>query len=535
MTINEQPSKVLIVDDVQLNLDLIKEILSDQGYMIATAKNGKSAIAKAKAHKFDLILLDVVLPDIDGFEVCSHLKSYPQTKDIPIIFLTAKREKDFIVKGFQLGAVDYIPKPFSKEELLARVNLHLTLRKTQEELIRAKDLAEAAGQAKSTFLTNMSHEIRTPMNGIIGMVDILKRTGLTDEQLEFMDIIEISGESLLVIINDILDFSKIESGQISLESIRFYLAYEMGEVMKMLKDKADAKKLKVSLNIAPNVPELLIGDPLRLKQIVMNLCNNAIKFTSDGFVKIRVEVMSSSENKIRLKFEIEDSGIGISSDNQKKLFRSFTQADSSATRKFGGSGLGLAISKNLIQLMNGDIGIVSEEGKGSVFYFDIELGITAKSLSVSEDNKISQSEMSISNLKILLAEDNLIIQKVATLNLKKMGHQVSVAANGAKAVEMFKDETFDLILMDIQMPEMDGIEATKLIRECEQINNVKNPIQIVAMTANNQQSDKELFISVGMNDFLGKPFNNAELTHVVERIHRKLKRKSIESAYQGRN
>jgi len=510
MTINEQPSKVLIVDDVQLNLDLIKEILSEQGYMIATAKNGRSAIAKAKAHKFDLILLDVVLPDIDGFEVCSHLKSSPQTQDIPIIFLTAKREKDFLVKGFQLGAVDYIPKPFSREELLARVNLHLTLRKTQEELIRAKELAEAAGHAKSTFLTNMSHEIRTPMNGIIGMVDILKRTQLNSEQLEFLDIIEISGESLLVIINDILDFSKIESGQISLESIRFYLAYEMGEILKMLKDKADQKRLKISLDIAPNVPEMLIGDPLRLKQIVMNLCNNAIKFTSEGYVKIRIEAMSSSENKIRLKFEIEDSGIGISPDNQKKLFKSFTQADGSTTRKFSGTGLGLVISKNLIQLMNGDIGIISEEGKGAIFYFDVEFGILAQSLPVADDNKINQTESAISTLKILLAEDNLIIQKVATLNLKKMGHKVSVAANGAIAVEMAKNEAFDMILMDIQMPEMDGLEATRRIRDSG-LNT-----RIIAMTAHALEGDKAECLQAGMNEYITKPINMEELRKALE-------------------
>lgn len=532
---NEQPSKVLIVDDVQLNLDLMKEILSEQGYMIATAVNGRSAIAKAKAHKFDLILLDIILPDIDGFEVCAHLKSNPQTQDIPIIFLTAKKEKDSLIKGFQLGAVDYIPKPFSKEELLARVNLHLTLRKTQEELIRSKELAEAAGQAKSTFLANMSHEIRTPMNGIVGMVDILKRTSLTSEQLEFLDIIEISTENLLVIINDILDYTKIEAGQITLDSIRFYLKYEVGEVIKLLNIKAEQKNLKFNFSIAPNVPELIIGDPLRLKQILINLCNNSIKYSTEGFVKIRIEAISSSEKKIRLKFEVEDSGIGISPENQKKLFKSFTQADASTTRKFGGSGLGLAISKNLIQLMNGDIGIISEEGKGSIFYFDVEFSIPAESLSVSEDNKINQLESSISKLKILLVEDNLIIQKVATLNLKKMGHKVSVAPNGIKAVEMFKNEAFDLIFMDIQMPEMDGVEATTLIREWERINNIMNQIPIVAMTANTLQSDKEHFKMVGMNDYLGKPFNNAELAHVVERISRKLKRKNVETPIISRN
>ena len=529
MRLNEQPSKVLIVDDVQLNLDLMKEILSDQGYMIATAKNGKSAIAKAKAHKFDLILLDIILPDIDGFEVCAHLKSISQTQDIPIIFLTAKKEKDSLIRGFQLGAVDYIPKPFSKEELVARVNLHLTLRKTQEELIRSKEIAEAALQTKSTFLANMSHEIRTPMNGIIGMVDILKRSTLSEEQLEFLDIIEISGENLLAIINDILDFSKIETGQMTFESIRFFVTYEVGEVIKLLNYKANQKNLKFSCDIAPNVPEMIIGDPLRLKQVLINLCNNAIKFTTEGFVKIRVGVISSCENKICLKFEVQDSGIGISQLNQLKLFQSFTQADSSTTRKFGGAGLGLAISKNLVEQMNGNIGIISEEGEGSTFYFDAEFGLTTQTISVSENSETSPPESSVMKLKILLAEDNLIVQKVVILNLKKMGHQVSVASNGIMAVEMFKNEAFDLVFMDIQMPEMDGVEATIAIREFERMNTVRNPVPIVAMTANTLQKDKDNFIAVGMNDYLAKPFNNAELAHVLDRIYRRLKRKFIES------
>jgi CheY-like chemotaxis protein len=524
---NEQPSKVLIVDDVQLNLDLMKDILSEQGYMIATAKNGKSAIAKAKAHKFDLILLDVILPDIDGFEVCSHLKSNPQTQDIPIIFLTAKKEKDSIIKGFQLGAVDYIPKPFSKEELLARVNLHLTLRKTQEELIRSKEKAEAAAKAKAIFLANMSHEIRTPMNGIVGMVDILKRTQLTPEQLEYLDIIEISGENLLMIINDVLDFSKIEAGQITFESIRFNLSDEVGEVIKLLKYQADQKKLELTCHIAPDVPEMLIGDPLRLKQVLINLCNNSIKFTSSGFVKIRVELISRNENKIRLKFEVQDTGIGISHENQLKLFKSFSQADTSTTRKFGGTGLGLAISKNLVQLMNGNIGIISKEGNGAIFYFDCEFGISSQSLSVSDEKEFIQSEITAAKLKILLAEDNVINQKVAILNLEKLGHAVSVAPNGVKAVEMFKNEAFDVIFMDIQMPEMDGVEATAIIREWEQNNNVRNHIPIVAMTANTLRSDKEIFMSVGMDDYLGKPFNTDEIVRVLERLHRQLERKII--------
>lgn len=316
---NDRISKILIVDDVQLNLDLMKEILSDKGYLIATAINGKSAIAKAKAHKFDLILLDVILPDIDGFEVCSHLKSNPQTHDIPIIFLTAKKEKDSIIKGFNLGAVDYVPKPFSKEELLARVNLHLTLRKFQDNLILSKEMAEASAKAKAIFLANISHEIRTPMNGIIGMVDILKRTPLTTEQLEYIDIIGISGENLLMIINDVLDFSKIEAGQITFEHIRFNLCDEINEVIKILRYKAMQKNIDLSFEVASDVPQLLIGDPLRLKQVLINLCNNSIKFTTEGYVHVFVKLADQNESAVRLHFEVQDTGIGISPENQLKL------------------------------------------------------------------------------------------------------------------------------------------------------------------------------------------------------------------------
>jgi len=524
---SNQISKILIVDDVQLNLDLMKEILTSPDYQIATAINGRSAIAKAKAHKFDLILLDVVLPDIDGFEVCSNLKSNPQTQDIPIIFLTAQREKDSIVKGFQLGAVDYVSKPFSKEELLARVNLHLTLRKTQNELIHSKEMAEAAAKAKAIFLANISHEIRTPMNGIIGMIDILKNTSLTEEQLEYLDIIGISGENLLMIINDVLDFSKIEAGQITFEHIRFNLVDEVNEVIKILRYKAVQKKLDFSFEFESDVPELVVGDPLRLKQVLINLCNNAIKFTNEGYVHICVKLIDIIDSTIRLIFEVKDTGIGISPENQKKLFKSFSQADASTTRKFGGTGLGLAISKNLVQLMNGDIGIISEEGKGAVFHFNCEFGISSQGLSQKDTDKLEESIQIDKKMRILLAEDNIINQKVAILNLQKLGHSVSVVENGCLAVEKFIEEQPDLIFMDIQMPEMDGVEATAKIREWESCNNVQFRVPIVAMTANTLKTDKELFISSGMDDYLSKPFVAEELIRVMNRLYKQLERKNI--------
>jgi signal transduction histidine kinase len=502
----------------------MKQILSANGYLIATAINGKSAIAKAKAHKFDLILLDVVLPDIDGFEVCAHLKSYPQTHDIPIIFLTAKKEKDSIVKGFNLGAVDYISKPFIKEELLARVNHHLTLRKYQEELIHSKETAEASAKSKAIFLANISHEIRTPMNGIVGMIDILKRTQLTEEQHEYIDIIGISGENLLMIINDVLDFSKIEAGQVTFEHIRFNVRDEINEVVKILRHKAAEKKLDLSFEIAPGVPQMLVGDPLRLKQVLINLCNNAIKFTDAGYVHVFVKLSGKNECAVRLHFEVRDTGIGISHENQSKLFKLFSQAETSTSRKFGGTGLGLAISKNLVHLTGGEIGVNSEEGKGAVFYFEGEFGIAGEDLSVAETQELKEAVRRNKKLRILLAEDNLINQKVAILNLQKLGHTVMVVNDGNQAVEAFVKELPDVVFMDVQMPGMDGVEATGKIREWEQIHNSTWRVPIVAMTANTLKSDIDLFIASGMDDYLSKPFTVSELVRIFDRINKLLGR-----------
>lgn len=515
----KQIPKILIVDDVQLNLDLMKEILSEKEYMIATAINGKSAIAKTKAHKFDLILLDVVLPDIDGFEVCSHLKSNQQTHDIPIIFLIEKKETDSINKGFQCGAVDYIPKPFSKEELLSRVNFHLTLRKMQDELIHLKEIADVASNAKNNFLANISHEIRTPMNGIIGMVDILKLSQLTEEQLEYLEIIGLSGDNLLIIINDLLDLSRLEAGQIIIDKIKFNLFDIVNEVIVIIRHKANEKKLDLSFVIDPDVPQLLIGDPSRLRQVLINLCKNAIKFTVEGYVRIHVGIIDVKELTVRLYFEIQDTGIGISPKNQSKLFKSFTQVDASLTRKFGGTGLGLVICKNLIQLMNGKIRIISEEGKGAIFHFDCEFGLSSQSIlgNKNQDMESSSIQQNI-KLKVLLAEDNLINQKIAILNLEKLGHSVIVVPNGIQAFERFLSESPDVILMDIQMPEMDGIEATTKIREWEQQNKVTKRVPIVALTANTMKSAKEIFFATGMDDYLSKPFNVSELTRLLNRI-----------------
>lgn len=411
-----------------------------------------------------------------------------------------------------------------QKEEIRRQNARLE--EINRDLHTAKEKAEDAAQSKSLFLANMSHEIRTPMNGIIGMSNMLKKTSLTSEQSDALNIIVNSAENLVTIINEILDFSKIESGNLDLENIAFDLHHEINNVTKLLKTKAEEKGLTLSSSISPFVPRWVSGDPVRFKQILINLVNNGIKFTEKGYVRISVTVEDRVNNRSVIRLEVTDTGIGIAEETKKKLFKIFSQADASFTRRFGGTGLGLVISKNLVERMGGYLGVESKIGQGSTFWFTITLdeatpkqpAITSEAQPSSNQSLTEQSKKSESiqqKRKILLAEDNLVNQKVASMVITRLGHSVDVAGNGLEALDKFKQNQYDLILMDIMMPEMDGLEATMAIREIEKNDGSKKPIRIIALTANAMREDRERCMAAGMDDYLSKPFKPEDLEKVL--------------------
>jgi len=635
------PVNILIVDDREENIVALEALLKRNDIHIYSTTSPNDALKIAWENNISIALVDVQMPEIDGFELVDMLKSNPRTKDILVIFVTAiSKESKYAVKGYGTGAVDYLYKPLDPYITSAKVDSFIQLARYQaqlieanqrlenfalvvknsadiicavdaqslriqninpaaekilgfkiaeligksivdraieseraafrkklgeiikdnlsfavfefrfetfdkrviwaecrasyqnkiifinisdispqksylEQLLKAKEAADSARKIKEGFLANMSHELRNPVNGIVGLTQLLRKTPMDEQQLGMLDLLETSSKSLLGVINDVLDISKIEAGKFSIVRAANNVHEVVDAVFRLMKFKADEKLIDLLLEFDPGVPEYLNIDSLRLNQILMNLLSNAIKFTDRGHVKLKIAVLQKLNDKVKLKFSVEDTGIGIPTDKLSKIFDSFEQAEDDTANKYGGTGLGLTIVKKLIELKGGELTFSSQVGKGSVFNFTNWYTIADKAKAktvVKTTNKLQP----FSNIRILVAEDNMVNQYILTKILTDWEVNFEIVDNGRKVIDKLQQEDYDLILMDTHMPEMNGYQAAKTIRV--DFDEPKRSIPIISLSAAAFDHEQQEAISAGMNDVLSKPFQAYELHEKIRKL-----------------
>src|SRR5256884_3116625 len=567
---------ILVVDDEPHSLKALQALLRGPDRNVVTAASGREALRWILRAAFALILLDVRMPQMDGFETAALIRKLKRSRYTPIVFLTAADEHtEWVQRGYEVGAVDYIFKPVDPEALKSKVAVFVDLNKrsadlatqllvhrsAQRDLLRAKDdlevkirertanlisahdqlrremqmreradaellvakqAAEQANRARSEFRANRSRVLRTRMNAIIGLTPLALQTALTAEQRECLELVRASGESLLAIVNDVLDISKIEAGHLTVETIPFSLRECIDGAMKTLVIEASAKRLDLSWEVAPQTPDALLGDPLRLRQIVLNLVGNAIKFTQHGGVIVRVRPESSANGDLCCYFSVRDTGVGIAVEKQAAVFAPFRQVDASTTRHYGGTGLGLTISARLVEMMRGRIWLESTPGKGSTFHFTVRFGLAER----AAEEPVHRGTPAVARralprpdapkLAVLLVEDNPVSRRLAQMVLARHGHAITAVDSGAAALEALEHGRFDLILMDVHLPGMDGIETTRAIRRSER--HCGRRIPIIALTAHAMAGDRERCLDAGMDGYLVKPIHPTALLDAVERL-----------------